>query len=69
MDLSESIELDVIETIKETNKAWKVKLADGVYWMPKSQCRIVGKKIYVPKWLAKSKGIDYLQIVKKRKIT
>lgn len=61
MDLTETIRLDV-EIIKETGKAWQVKLGDSLYWLPKSQCRIVSNKIWIPKWLADAKGIDYLDI-------
>ena len=58
MNLEESLEYDVIEIIKETEKAWEIKISPGVYWFPKSQCRLVNnKKIYMPEWLAKKKEI------------
>jgi len=62
MDLAETIKLDVREIVTETEKAWQVKLSDGVYWLPKSQCRIISNEVYIPKWLADSKQIDYLDI-------
>jgi len=61
MDLSETIKLDAT-VIKQTEKAWQVKLPSGFYWLPKSQCRMVNNKIYIPKWLADSKQIEYLDI-------
>lgn len=60
MDLTKTVEIEYRELIRETEKAWQVKLPDGIYWLPKSQCRIVMAKIYIPKWLADDKGIDYL---------
>lgn len=60
MDLSENIELEIIEFLKETIKAVQVKLHRGVYWIPKSQCRIIKKKIYITRWFADKNGIDYL---------
>ena len=62
MDLTEAIKLDIREIVSETEKAWQIKLDCGVYWFPKSQCRVVINKIYIPKWLADSKQIDYLDI-------
>jgi len=62
MDLTETIKLDVREKISETEKAYQIKLDCGIYWLPKSQCRIVNNKVYIPKWLADSKQIDYLDI-------
>ena len=58
MDLTETTPKDLLEILKETEKAWQVKLKEGVYWLPKSQCRIIGKKIYIPKWLAESKEME-----------
>lgn len=60
MDLTQSVEIGYRELIRETEKAWHIRLPDGIYWLPKSQCRIVMGKIYLPKWLADEKGIDYL---------
>jgi len=62
MDLTEAIKLDVREKIRETEKAYQIKLDCGIYWLPKSQCRIVNNKVYIPKWLADLKQIDYLDI-------
>jgi len=62
MDLTETIKLEIREKISESEKAWMIKLDCGVYWFPKSQCRIIGNKIYIPRWLAESKQIDYLDI-------
>ena len=62
MDLTSTVKLDVIEILHDTAKAWNIKLNDGIYWLPKSQCRIVNKQVYIPEWLAKSKEISYLDI-------
>lgn len=62
MDLTESIKLNIKEKISETEKAWQIKLDCGVYWFPKSQCRVIGNNIYLPKWLADQKQIEYLSI-------
>jgi hypothetical protein len=61
MDISESIKIEIKERFedKDTDKAWYVKLPDGFYWLPKSRCKIIGKYIYIPKWLADSKEINY----------
>lgn len=61
-DKNQTVQLEIIERFdhRDTDKAWYIKLPDGFYWLPKSQCRIVGKHIYIPKWLADLKGIDYL---------
>jgi len=60
MDLAETIELDLIKLLKETSLAYQVQLTNGIYWIPKSCCRIVNKKIYIMKWFADKNGIDYL---------
>ncbi|MBK7380496.1 MAG: hypothetical protein IPJ03_16195 [Ignavibacteriales bacterium] len=58
MDLTETLDFDIKEVIKETEKAWQLKLVSGIYWLPKSQCRVVGMRVYVPKWLSESKNIS-----------
>ena len=48
MDLTESVKLEIIEELTHSEKAFHVKLPDGIYWLPKSQCRIIGNHIYIP---------------------
>lgn len=62
MDLSQTIKLDLRELLREAEKAYQVKLDCGVFWLPKSQCRIVSNKVYIPQWLADKNGIEYLDI-------
>jgi len=62
MDLTEDVvKMEIIEELQPSDKAFHVKLPDGVYWLPKSQCRIIGEYIYIPKWLADKNEIDYLE--------
>jgi len=62
MDLTENvIKMEIVEELQSSDKAFHVKLPGGVYWLPKSQCRIIGRHIYIPIWLANEKGIDYLE--------
>lgn len=62
MDVTETIELEIRELIKTTDKAWQMKLDSGIYWLPKSQCRIINNKVYIPEWLCRSKEIDFLDV-------
>ncbi len=58
MDISEAIRIDFEEILKETDKALQVKFSsENVCWLPKSQCRIINKTIFLPEWLAKEKGV------------
>jgi hypothetical protein len=56
------IKIDVFEIVIETEKAWNIKLLGGIYWLPKSQCRIVANWLYIPQWLADQNEMDYLDI-------
>ncbi len=63
MDLTEgTVKMEIIEELQSSDKAFHLKLPDGIYWLPKSQCRIIGKYVYIPMWLADKNGIDYLEI-------
>ncbi len=58
MDVSEAVRIDFEEILKETDKALQVKFSsENVCWLPKSQCRIINKTIFLPEWLAKEKGV------------
>ena len=58
MDLTKAVEIEFQEIIKETDKAYQIKFdAETVVWIPKSQCRIISKTIYLTDWLAKEKGL------------
>ena len=59
-DKEQTIDLELIELRKETEKAYQVKLPGGIYWIPKSCCRIVNKRVYISKWFADQNNIDYL---------
>lgn len=59
MNLSESICLQFEEILDETTLAWQIRVKNEIYWFPKSQCRIINKFIYVPKWLVDQKEIIY----------
>ena len=62
MDLTEDVaKMEIIEELKPSDKAFNLKLPDGIYWLPKSQCRITGKFVYIPVWLANEKEIEYLE--------
>ena len=62
MNLSESLEFDIKEILQETEKAWQIVFDTGeIHWLPKSQCRIIGDKIYIPKWLCEQKGLEELK--------
>lgn len=62
MDISESVKLNIDKIIKETDKAWNVKIGDSIEWLPKSQCRIINNHIYIPRWICDAKGIFYEQM-------
>ena len=51
------IEFDDIE--KETDAALMIVIGDEKIWLPKSQVRLYEKKkkVYLPEWLAQSKGL------------
>lgn len=51
MDLTKYVTLNVEEVLRETEKAWQLKIEGEVKWYPKSQCRLEGWKLYVPKWI------------------
>lgn len=58
IDLTDCEIISINEIIKETDKAWLIKFDNGFQdWFPKSYCRILNSKLYVPKWLAKSKQL------------
>jgi len=59
MDVEKTVKLPVAKVDAETPKAWKIKLVDGtIDWFPKSQCRLVGKYLHVPQWLAEKKELE-----------
>jgi len=56
MDLTKYVTLDVEEVLRESERAWYVQTKDGEKrWYPKSQCRLEGWKLYVPKWILKDR--------------
>ncbi len=60
MDITENIKLEFREILAETPKAWKVDLLNhGIFWLPKSQCRLINVYAYIPKWLADKEEITY----------
>ena len=68
MDLTDAKEFPVKELVRETEKAWQIKLDDGeVHWFPKSKCRLVDKVLFVPEWMVKSKNIEVGKMSKKEK--
>lgn len=59
MDVSTALELDFEEILKETDKAYQIRFSSTeIHWLPKSQCRIIDKNIYMPKWLVEDKGLQ-----------
>ena len=58
MDLTEAVQIEFDEIIKETDKAYQIKFdSENVVWIPKSQCRIIGNQAHLTKWIAKDKGL------------
>lgn len=51
--------IDFDEVLRETDKAYHVKIADEEHWIPKSMCRLYhkNKKIHGPEWLFYQKGL------------
>lgn len=47
------------EIVAETEKAYRLKAADRIEWLPKSQCQwdAGAKQMSMPTWLAKDKGL------------
>lgn len=63
MDLTEdTVKMEIVEELQPSDKAFHLKLPSGIYWLPKSQCRVIGKYVYIPKWLADKNEMDYLGI-------
>jgi len=59
MDLAEAKELDFEVVLKETEKALQIRFSSAeIKWLPKSQCRILGSRIYLPEWLVKSSNLE-----------
>lgn len=61
MNLQEALNFDIKEILRETDKAWEVYLPCGIYWIPKSQGRIIANRLYIPEWLARNKEISFDQ--------
>ena len=57
--MSDDIAIDFDELEQETEAAFLVVIDDEKIWLPKSQVRMYpkGKKVFVPEWLAQSKGL------------
>ena len=45
---------------RSTLKAYRIKINNRIYWLPKSQVEIhlEQKTVYIPNWLCKEKGIQ-----------
>lgn len=54
-DLTQYLTLHVDEVIRETEKAWILKIGGVVKAWPKSVYRLEGWKLYAPKWLVKER--------------
>lgn len=55
------IELFVLKIVRETEKAWLLKIEipskeNKDDWFPKSQCKLEGSILLVPVWLSVAKG-------------
>lgn len=59
MSEDNKVSVDFDELVRETLKAYCVKIGDEEYWMPKSQCNLYKdtKKIFAPEWLLNNKGL------------
>lgn len=65
MDITESPILQFEEIIKETDKAYQIKFSQtSICWLPKSQCKIIGKHIYLPQWLIDNNELGEFVYVK-----
>jgi len=65
MDVTENPILVFQENLKETDKAYQIKFSQtDIHWIPKSQSRIIGNHIYLPKWLIKAKHLEEYELVK-----
>jgi hypothetical protein len=51
------LEFDLEELVKETDKAWLVKIEGEEMWLPKSQVEIEDEIVFIPEWLAKEKDL------------
>ena len=56
-DEEEDVDIDIDELKTETDKAYLVIIEGDEYWMPKSQCELVGDTITIPRWLAEKNGL------------
>ncbi len=57
------LKLKFVKVVHQRDKAWCIRFKDGRYikrdeWLPKSQCRIEGDDLMVPRWLVKAKKLE-----------
>lgn len=60
MDLAKAIKFKIDNMVNETSRSWLLKIGDnGTHWFPKSECRVIVHKVYVPQWIADEKELTY----------
>jgi len=63
MNIDEAPELDYETVLKETEKAWQIKFSSTeIHWIPKSQGRMIGKILYIARWIMKEKGLQDFEV-------
>lgn len=59
---SELVKVTVVEVIIERELSYRLRI-EGVedQWYPKSECELQDDVLYIPRWLAEKKEVDYVE--------
>ena len=59
MNVAEALELRFEEVLEEREKSYLIMFSSTeIYWLPKSQIRILGTRLYAPEWIIKEKDLE-----------